>query len=85
MKVPKRRLPAGWLAWPIVVLALILLNASLTFGNVWPTAKIRWHSAVSIELAGCVLLLAVLRRSSSSLVRRAVPALWLVLVVGHYL
>ena len=65
--------------------ALVLLNASLTFGNVWPTPKIRWESALSIELAVCVLLLAVAHPVAAPLSRRALPALWLVLVVGHYL
>ena len=78
-------LPSGWLAWPIVGLALVLLNASLTFANVWPTPKVRWQNALSIELAVCVLLLAVLPRAATPTVRRLLPALWLFLVVGHYL
>jgi hypothetical protein len=79
------RLPSGWLAWPVVGIALVLLNASLTFANVWPTPKIRWQNALSIELAACVLLLAVLPRAATPVVRRVLPALWLMLVVGHYL
>ncbi|MEO8677586.1 MAG: sulfatase-like hydrolase/transferase [Vicinamibacterales bacterium] len=65
--------------------ALVLLNASLTFGNVWPTLKIQWHSALSIELAVCVLLLAVSHRWAERLARRALPAVWVLLVAGHYL
>jgi hypothetical protein len=79
------RLPAGWLAWPLVLVALVLLNASLTFANVWPTAKIRWQNALSIELAVCVLLLALLSNPPGPRVRRLLPALWPVLVVGRYL
>jgi hypothetical protein len=69
----------------MVIIALILLNASLTFANVWPTPRIRWEYALSIELAACVLLLAILPGSAMPVVRRALPALWLLLVVGHYL
>jgi hypothetical protein len=65
--------------------ALLLLNASLTFGNVWPTPKIRWETALSVELAVCVLLLAVAHRRAESLARRVLPTLWVLLVAGHYL
>jgi hypothetical protein len=74
--------------WRLVLtvpLALLLLNASLTFENVWPTPKIRWASSLSIELAACVLLLALAHRWGRVLSRRALPALWVVLVAGHYL
>ncbi len=49
-----------------VAVALALLNASLTFDNVWPTPKIRWANAVSIELAVVVLLLAIAHRWAGS-------------------
>lgn len=65
--------------------ALILLNASLTFGNVWPTPKIRWETALSVELAVCVLLLAVAHQRAERLARRVLPTLWVLLVAGHYL
>jgi hypothetical protein len=53
---------------------------------VWPTPAIRWQSALSIELAALVLLLAIARPSATSaLVRRVLPICWLLLVVGHYL
>ena len=67
------------------VAALLLLNASLTFGNVWPTPKIRWETALSVELAVCVLLLAVAHRRAERLARSVLPVLWLLLVAGHYL
>ena len=67
------------------IVALVLLNASLTFVNVWPTPKIRWGNSVSIELALCVLLLAVAHRVAGKLAGRVLPALWIVLVAGHYL
>jgi hypothetical protein len=65
--------------------ALLLLNASLTFGNVWPTPKIRWENALSVELAVCVLLLAVAHQRAERLARRLLPVLWVLLVAGHYL
>lgn len=77
------QLPAGPLAWPLLAAALILLNASLTFGNVWPTPRIRWQTALSIELAVAVLLLALFRPRRWG-VTGILPVLWLVLVVGHY-
>ena len=67
------------------LIALALLNSSLTFENVWPTPKIRWANAISIELVVCVLLLAVAHRWAGTLARRVLPALWVVLVAGHYL
>ena len=75
----------SWIAWPALASALVLLNASLTFGNVWPTPKIRWEHALSVELAVCVLLLALFHRQATALTRRLLPTLWVVLVAGHYL
>ena len=74
----------GWRAWPTVAAALVLLNASLTFENVWPTPRIAWGHALSLELALCVLLLAAAYRWASGLAR-ILPALWVGLVAGHYL
>ena len=48
-----------WTTWPALAAALVLLNASLTFGNVWPTPRCAWENALSVELAVCVLLLAL--------------------------
>ena len=36
--------------WLTLLAALVLLDASLTFENVWPTPAVRWHGALSIEL-----------------------------------
>jgi hypothetical protein len=74
------------ITWSTLALALILLNASLTFENVWPTPAIRWQNALSIELAIGVLLVALARPDGSSiLVRRVLPIAWLLLVLGRYL
>jgi hypothetical protein len=75
----------GWRAWPALAVSLVILNASLTFENVWPTLKIRWGSALSLELALCVLLLVVAHRWAGRLARRVLPTIWVVLVAGHYL
>jgi hypothetical protein len=75
----------GWRVWPALVLALLLLNASVSFENVWPTPKIAWAWALSVELAAAVLLLVVARRWGDAPARRALPALWVVLVAGRYL
>ena len=77
-------------AWPrrlALAAALFLLNASLTFRNVWPTPAVRWRGDLSIELAVCVLALAAASRWLGPLSRLAISflaAVWTILVVGHY-
>jgi hypothetical protein len=81
-------LGTGWRGCRLVLPALAalwLLNASLTFENVWPTPKIRWGSSLSIELVVLVLLIAMAYRWARNMVRTLLPALWVVLVGGHYL
>jgi hypothetical protein len=94
MRVPKENAPfravAGegftrWRVWLALVVSLVILNASLTFENVWPTPRIRWGHALSFELAVCVLILAVAHRWARPLARRALPAIWIALVAGRYL
>ncbi|MFP5380088.1 MAG: sulfatase-like hydrolase/transferase, partial [Vicinamibacteria bacterium] len=65
--------------------ALVLLNGSLTFTNVWPTPKIRWGWALSVELAVVVLALVLAGRWRNALAGRVLPVLWIVLVIGRYL
>jgi hypothetical protein len=73
--------------WAALVVAILLLNASLTFENVWPTPFVRWGGRLSVELAVSVLLLAArgarVGRVSNTLLR-ALAMGWVVLVVGHY-
>jgi hypothetical protein len=67
--------------------ALMLLNASLSFQNVWPTPAIRWQGELSVELAACLLVLVVAHRRfgpPSRATLRWIAALWVPLVVGHY-
>lgn len=76
--------------WRIAALlaAIVLLNASITFYNVWPTPKVRWHGHLSAELAAAVLMLAawVWRRGRAGApALRVLAAGWTLLVVGRYL
>jgi hypothetical protein len=75
----------SWLVWLSLPLALLLLNTSVTFENVWPTPKVRWAAALSVELAACVLVLVVSHRWARQVSRHVLPVLWLLLVAGHYL
>ena len=67
--------------------AIALLNASLSFQNIWPTPSIRWEGELSIELAvGLLLLLDARRRfgTPSRTAVRSLAAAWVALVLGHY-
>ena len=73
--------------WASLAAALILLNVSLTFANVWPTLSVRSTSELSLELAACVLGLVVVRRwfdGPSRVMLRSLSVLWVLLVVGRY-
>jgi hypothetical protein len=78
--------------WPtarlaILAAALVVLDASLAFKNVWPTPAIRWQGALSVELAVCVLAMALAYPRFGSLSRRTlawVGAIWVALVIVRY-
>jgi len=73
--------------WLSLTAAVLLLDVSLTFENVWPTPAIRWHGRVSIELAIVVLVMALASRWLRPPSRRIVgviAAVWTALVLGHY-
>jgi hypothetical protein len=75
------------LRWIVLGAALVLLDASLTFANVWPTPAVQWRGALSIELAICVLGLAIVSRWFRPPSRTAIAwlsAIWTVLVIGRY-
>ena len=76
---------ARWLHGLALVAALLLLDVSLTFHNVWPTPAISWRGEISAELAvymlGCAL---IWRRGISSAGIRWITAIWIVFVVGRY-
>jgi Sulfatase len=67
-----------------LALALLLLNASVTFHNVWPTLGIHWPGELSVEFA---VLLAALCLSNAWLgeTRPRVLAFWAAVVVVYAL
>lgn len=67
--------------------ALLVLNAALTFENIWPTPAIRWTGGISVELAVCILLLALVARRKGALPTvwlRWLSAAWMILAAGRY-
>ena len=73
--------------WIVLVAALVVLDASLTFENVWPTPAVQWLGALSLELAACVLGVAIVSRWSGPPSRASIAwlsGIWTVLVLGHY-
>lgn len=74
-------------SWITLAAALLVLDASLTFENFWPTPLINWTGQISIELAVLVLVLLIRRRSARSQPDRGsgwLGLLWLILVVSRY-
>jgi len=70
-----------------LILALVALNASLAFVNVWPTPAVRWRGDVSVELCALVLALAVGSVRFDAVPDRVIQwisAFWVVLIVGRY-
>jgi hypothetical protein len=70
-----------------LIAALLLLDVSLTFENVWPTPAITWHGGLSVELAVVVFLLtivAIVRGRVPPGAVRGVSVLWIVLALGRY-
>src|SRR4051812_49592400 len=49
----------GWKSALWLIPALLVIDAALTFENVWPTPAIRWTGELSVELAVAVLSMAV--------------------------
>ena len=82
---PKPDATYGWVA---VAAAVILLNAAVTFHNIWPTPAVGWSGEISVELAVLLLLSIFLYRVARWLpspgVRRALAAFWLILTIGRY-
>jgi len=72
----------------LLAAALLLLDMSVTFENVWPTPRVRWWGGVSIELAACVVIIAALAwwrgRPLSRLAIAWLSVVWTGLVVGRY-
>jgi len=73
--------------WLVLALAVLLLNAALTFHNVWPTPWIKPTAELSVELGGLLLVVvayAVWRGAVPRGLRVALAALLLLLVIGRY-
>jgi phosphoglycerol transferase MdoB-like AlkP superfamily enzyme len=71
------------------VAAIVVLDATITFTNVWPTPFVRWAGDVSVELAVIVLALAAALASGyaspdSRRLARWLSVAWVVLAVGRY-
>jgi len=74
-------------AWVAVAAALLLLNLSLTFRNVWPTLAIRPTAELSPDLAIAVLAVLLLGRRAGRVSRRALrgaAVVWVLLIAGRY-
>src|SRR5215510_7585427 len=80
----------GWWRGISLALAVLLLDVSLTFHNIWPTPAISWRGEISVEIGVflCALaLVAAMRRRQPMLSRRTLrilTVLWLLLVIGRY-
>ena len=73
--------------WVRLVFGIVILNASLTFDNVWPTPAFWWTGRISIELAAWLLLVAAVRRVRGPFATRvlgSIAAVWLLLVIARY-
>lgn len=73
--------------WVLLVVALLVLNAALTFGSVWPTFWIRPTLDLSVESAALLLILAAwqyLRGSPSRGLLALCSVAFVILVFGHY-
>ena len=84
---PAEQARAAWIRAVVAVLALVLLNAALTFDNVWPTPAIWPSVAVSIEflgLLGLLLIAATLGPRPRARLVFAAALLYTALVFGRY-
>lgn len=71
-----------------LIASLVFLDASLTFHNAWPTPSVGWSGELSVELAACILGLALFQTWKGSPTRRAIrglAAVWLLLAIGRYI
>jgi hypothetical protein len=79
--------PRGAVSAAALMAALLLLNASLTFSNIWPTLGISPTADLSVEAAVLVLALLAAHRwwhAPSVVAIRWLGAMWVLLVIGRY-
>jgi hypothetical protein len=72
-----------------VIVALLLLDAAVTFVNIWPTPFVRWAGDISVELAAAVLVLIVAvaagyANPDSKRLARSLSVLWVIFAIGRY-
>lgn len=69
-----------------LALALLWLNGSLSFSNLWPTPAVLWRGQLSLEflLLISALLMMAARWPVAPWLLRTLTVLWLVLMLGHY-
>src|SRR6185503_7720269 len=77
---------ARWLHGVALVAALLLLDVSLTFHNVWPTPAISWRGEISAEFGVYILISIWMSRSRvfSAAALRWITAVWIFFVLGRY-
>jgi hypothetical protein len=81
---------SGWWRGIALILAVLLLNVSLTFHNIWPTPAITWRGEISVELGAYLCLAALVgaaRRRKPPFSRsmlRILAVVWLLFVLGRY-
>src|SRR6266550_7507730 len=77
---------ARWLHGFALVAAVLLLDVSLTFHNVWPTPAISWRGELSAEFAAYLLISIWLNRKRriSDRALALITAVWIFFVLGRY-
>src|SRR5436853_2234600 len=77
---------ARWLHGFALVAALLLLDVSLTFHNIWPTPAISWRGELSAEFAAYLLISIWLNRKRriSGRALGLITAVWILFVIGRY-
>jgi len=70
-----------------LIAAILLLDVSVTFHNVWPTPAVAWSGEISVELAVAVAALAAVTRAGREPSRALIAGLsllWIALSSGRY-
>jgi hypothetical protein len=79
---------SSWRRAAVLAGAVFILNAAVTFENIWPTPAVTWTGGASVELAVCLVALAIAgrnrSRSSSTAYLGWLSALWIVMAIGRY-